>query len=102
MVDTDLTKLIVASIFFGLVLGMQESIYRAAVSEFAPVSLRGTAYGIFNAAYGVSLAVNGAVYGLLAELKPPFITVIFYIFITQTAAIIALLAVKSGIKYSSS
>jgi MFS family permease len=95
MVDTDLTKLIIASIFFGLVLGMQESIYRAAVSEFAPVSLRGTAYGIFNAAYGVSLAVNGAVYGLLAELKPPFITVIFYVFTLQIAAIALLLNVHS-------
>ena len=39
-----------------IMLGMQESIYRAAVSDLTPISIRGTAYGIFNTAYGAGIS----------------------------------------------
>lgn len=95
MVNADLPMLIIAAVFFGLVLGMQESIYRAAVSEFAPLSSRGTAYGIFNTVYGVGLLAGGAVYGLMASLTPPppFAAIILYVLATQIAAVILLLNV---------
>ncbi|MEM2971028.1 MAG: MFS transporter, partial [Candidatus Bathyarchaeia archaeon] len=48
MGGNELSIFMVALVFSGLVLGMQESVYRAAVSELTPVSSRGTAYGIFN------------------------------------------------------
>ncbi|MEM1563704.1 MAG: MFS transporter [Candidatus Bathyarchaeia archaeon] len=91
MANADLTMLIVAAAFFGLVLGMQESIYRAAVSGFAPISLRGTAYGIFNTAYGVGMLTGGAVYGLIAELKIPYVAVIAYVLLAQAVAVVLLL-----------
>jgi MFS family permease len=95
MVNSDLSIIMVAAIFFGLVLGMQESIYRAAVSQLAPISLRGTAYGIFNTAYGIGFLVSGAVFGLLIDFKISLITVLLYIFITQIIAIASLLSVRS-------
>ncbi|MGB9959822.1 MAG: MFS transporter [Candidatus Bathyarchaeales archaeon] len=95
LANADLPMLIIAAVFFGLVLGMQESIYRAAVSEFAPISSRGTAYGIFNTAYGVGMLASGAVYGLIATLKPPFILVVLYVLVTQAAAVILLLKAHS-------
>jgi len=98
MANADLTMLIVAAAFFGLVLGMQESIYRAAVSGFAPISLRGTAYGIFNTAYGVGMLTSGAVYGLMAQLNIPYLAVIAYVFITQAAAVALLLNAYSKTK----
>ena len=91
MANADLTMLIVAAAFFGLVLGMQESIYRAAVSGFAPISLRGTAYGVFNTVYGVGMLTSGAVYGLMVELKIPYLAVIAYVLITQTTAVVLLI-----------
>jgi MFS family permease len=91
MANADLTMLIVAAAFFGLVLGMQESIYRAAVAGFAPISSRGTAYGIFNTAYGVGLLAGGAAYGLMAELKIPYLAVIAYVLATQAVAVVLLL-----------
>jgi MFS family permease len=91
MANADLTMLIVAAAFFGLVLGMQESIYRAAVAGFAPISSRGTAYGIFNTAYGVGLLTGGAAYGLMAELKIPYLAVIVYVLVTQAFAVVLLL-----------
>ena len=98
MVGSELSTLIATAIVFGLVLGMQESIYRAAVSELAPISSRGTAYGIFNTAYGVGFLISGAVYGLLMELRTPFIFVIFYVLITQITATASLLSTRSKLK----
>jgi len=98
MFNAQLSTLIAATIVFGLVLGMQESIYRAAVSELTPVSSRGTAYGIFNTAYGVGFLISGAVYGLLMELRTPFIVAIFYVLITQITATASLLGTRSKLK----
>jgi len=98
MVGAELSTLIAAAIVFGLVLGTQESIYRAAVSELTPISSGGTAYGIFNTAYGVGFLISGALYGLLMELKPPFIAVIFYVSVTQIIATASLLSIRSELK----
>jgi MFS family permease len=95
MANSDLAMLVVAAAFFGLVLGMQESIYRAAVSGFAPISLRGTAYGVFNTAYGVGMLASGAVYGLMVELDIPYLAVIAYVLVTQAAAVVLLLNAHS-------
>jgi len=91
----DLSTLIMASIVFGLILGMQESIYRAAVSDLTPLSSRGTAYGIFNMSYGVGLFISGAIYGALMAYKLPFIVVVFYVLVVQIAAISSLLKARS-------
>ncbi len=98
MGGAELSTLIAAALVFGLVLGTQESIYRAAVSELTPISSRGTAYGIFNTAYGVGFLISGALYGLLMELKLPFIAVIFYVSVTQIIATALLLHIRSELK----
>jgi MFS family permease len=98
MLDAQLSTLIAAAVIFGLVLGMQESIYRAAVSELTPISSRGTAYGIFNTAYGVGFLISGTVYGLLIELRPPLIMVIFYALIMQITATALLLSIHSKVE----
>ena len=67
------TTLIIASIIFGVILGMQESIYRAAVADMVPLESRGLGYGIFNAAYGLGFLISGSIFGLLLDLNLPFI-----------------------------
>jgi MFS family permease len=98
MVGTELLTLFAAAIVFGFVLGMQESIYRAAVSELTAISSRGTAYGIFNTTYGVGFLISGVTYGLLIESASPFTIVVFYILITQIMATALLLSVRSEFK----
>ncbi len=49
----------------GTVLGLQETVERAAVADLAPVNVRGRAYGVFNGIYGLSLLLGGAVVGFL-------------------------------------
>lgn len=94
MIDSGLPMLVTASILFGIVLGMQESIYRAAVSEFTPISLRSTAYGIFNTAYGVGFLLSGVIYGLLMDFNAPFVVTLLFVILTQTAATITLLRTR--------
>ncbi len=87
LANTNIAAIIAAAVFFGLVLGMQESIYRAAVSEFAPITLRGTAYGIFNTAYGIGMLISGFVYGLFAAMNPPYWSMALYVVATQATAV---------------
>ena len=89
--NSGLLTLWVAAIFFGLVLGMHESVYRAAVSEFTPISSRGMAYGIFNTVYGIGFLVSGGLYGLFIALGAPFIFMICYVVAIQMVATYLLL-----------
>lgn len=89
-----LTGIIIACITFGLVLGMQESIYRAAVCELIPLGKRGTAYGIFNAILGFGTLVSGLVFGsLMSGAYPLFIMVLFALSL-QVAAVLCIIRVK--------
>ncbi|RLI43612.1 MFS transporter [Candidatus Bathyarchaeota archaeon] len=94
MGSSELSTITIAAVFAGLVLGMQESIYRAAVSELTPIYLRGTAYGIFNTAYGVGFLISGAIYGFLMDVNAPLFAVAIYTFVTQLIATVLLLKVS--------
>jgi MFS family permease len=52
---------------WGVVMGIQETIMRAAIADLTPVERRGFAYGVFNTAYGAGWGLGGAVMGLLYE-----------------------------------
>ena len=54
---------------WGVVMGVQETIMRAAVADLVPIERRGFAYGIFNTAYGTGWFLGGALMGLLYELS---------------------------------
>jgi len=56
---------------WGLGMGAQESVMRAAVAGMAPRQRRGTAYGIFNAGYGLAWFLGSALMGLLYDLSLP-------------------------------
>jgi MFS family permease len=52
---------------WGAVMGIQETIMRAAIADLTPVKRRGLAYGIFNTAYGGAWFAGGVVIGVLYE-----------------------------------
>ncbi|WP_025745823.1 MFS transporter [Kallotenue papyrolyticum] len=52
---------------WGVALGAQESIMRAALAGMVPAQRRGTAYGVFNAAYGVCWFLGSLTIGLLYD-----------------------------------
>ncbi|HXF62937.1 MAG TPA: MFS transporter [Caldilineaceae bacterium] len=58
---------------WGVGMGAQESILRAAVATMVPVDRRGAAYGVFNAAYGLSWFVGSLLIGILYDLSIPMV-----------------------------
>jgi MFS family permease len=96
-VEGGLSTILIASVFFGIVLGMQESIYRAAVTQFAPISSRGTAYGIFNTGLGVGFLISGGIFGLLYYNIDLTVTILFVV-ILQVVATIILIRVHQAVK----
>jgi MFS family permease len=83
------SNIVLAAITFGIILGMQESIYRAAISTLVPENQRGSAYGIFNAVYGVGNLISAPIFGYLIQSKMISLG-IYYTIIGQLLAIIAL------------
>lgn len=51
--------------FWGAALGVQESIVRAGVATLTPKAVRGTAYGIFDAAFGLAWLAGSLFMGML-------------------------------------
>ncbi len=85
-----LVGVIGACVVFGLVLGMQESIYRAAVCEFIPLWKRGTAYGVFNTVLGLGTLASGVVFGFFIDSGNSAIALVGFALLLQVSAIIAL------------
>jgi MFS family permease len=76
-------------VLWGIGMGVQESVLRAAVAEMAPLSRRGFAYGAFNTAYGVCWFAGSAAMGVLYSTSPPHLVV--FSICAQLAAIPLLL-----------
>ncbi|MCL5884094.1 MAG: MFS transporter, partial [Deltaproteobacteria bacterium] len=79
---------------WGVGMGAQESIIRAAVAGMAAREKRGTAYGIFNAAYGVSWFLGSAFMGLLYDVS--LHAVVVFAVVMQLGSIPLLLLVRKG------
>ncbi|MBI2584681.1 MAG: MFS transporter [Rhodospirillales bacterium] len=58
---------VIGMALWGIGMGAQESIMRAAIAGFAPADRRGTAYGIFNAVYGVAWFAGSVTLGALYD-----------------------------------
>lgn len=89
----DFNSILIAIVFFGVVLGMQESIYRAAIVDMASITKRGFAYGIFNTAYGGGFLLSGIIFGFFLDYQF-FIYAIIYTIIMQAVALLLLKRVK--------
>jgi MFS family permease len=64
------TGLVVGILLWGIGLGAQESILRAAVATLVPSHRRGTAYGLFNAGFGLAWFAGSVTMGLLYDRSP--------------------------------
>jgi MFS family permease len=62
-------------ILWGIGMGAQESIMRAAVAEMVAANRRGTAYGVFNTGFGVFWFAGSALMGALYDVSIPALIV---------------------------
>lgn len=79
---------------WGVGMGAQESIMRAAIAGFAPPDRRATAYGLFNAVYGVAWFVGSVTLGALYDWS--IMGLVAASVILQAAALPALLWLSGG------
>jgi len=56
-------------------MGAQESIMRAAIANMIPIERRASAYGVFNAGYGIFWFLGSALMGILYDLSIPMLIV---------------------------
>lgn len=83
-------EIILACILYGAVLGMQESIYRAAISNFVPLHRRGTAFGLFNIMLGLGTLLSGIVFGYFLDNSFPTIILFGFALLIQVCALLLL------------
>jgi MFS family permease len=62
---------VLGMVLWGVGLGAQESILRAAVATMVPAERRGTAYGLFSTGYGLAWFLGSAALGLLYDVSLP-------------------------------
>ena len=67
------TRVLTSIVLWGVVMGIQETIMRAAIADLTPMKRRGFAYGIFNTAYGASWFLGGALMGLFYDVSINYI-----------------------------
>ncbi len=82
-------------VFWGVGMGAQESIVRAAVATMVPTSLRGTAFGVFHLVYGVAWFAGSTLMGVLYDSSLPAL-IVFASAAQLLAVPLFLLAARSG------
>jgi MFS family permease len=80
---------------WGIGMGAQESIMRAAVSGMVSADRRGSAYGLFNAVFGIAWFAGSALMGFLYDQSVLWL-VIFSVFV-QLISLIFLFRIKSTV-----
>ncbi len=93
-----LPGVILACVSYGLVLGMQESIYRAAVTDIVSLGRRGSAYGFFNVMLGVGTFVSGVVFGYMLDAQVSPLLMLCFVVLVQMIAIAMLLGAGLGVR----
>ncbi|BCX02080.1 MAG: MFS transporter [Candidatus Roseilinea sp.] len=76
---------VVGMALWGIGMGAQESILRAAVAGMTHADRRGTAYGIFNTGYGIAWFLGSALMGVLYDASLP--ALIAFSVVVQLAAV---------------
>ncbi|MES1937417.1 MFS transporter [Salinisphaera hydrothermalis] len=74
----------VGAAVWGAAMGIHESTLRAAVADMIPAARRGTAYGVFTAAYGLAWLGGSTVIGALYDASLVAVTV--FVLVTQIVA----------------
>jgi predicted MFS family arabinose efflux permease len=62
-------------VLWGAIMGIHETIMRAAIADISPVERRGSAYGIFNTAYGAAWFLGSTAMGFLYEISVNYLIV---------------------------
>lgn len=90
------TCVIVGMILWGIGMGAQESVLRAMIANLVPQNKRGTAFGTFNALYGLFWFFGSVAIGYFYDFSIPLL--IAFSFLTQVLALILMIISYKKIK----
>ncbi len=62
-------------VLWGIGMGMQESVMRAAIAQLVPSEKRGSAYGVFNMGYGLFWFLGSALMGVLYDMSVMYLVI---------------------------
>ena len=79
---------------WGIGLGAQESIMRAAIAGMSPVERRGTAYGVFNTIFGVFWFIGSLTMGILYDIS--IVYLVIFSMIAQLASVPLFLLIRKS------
>ena len=79
---------------WGIGLGAQESIMRAAIAGMSPVQKRGTAYGVFNTIFGVFWFIGSLTMGILYDIS--ILYLVIFSMIAQLASVPLFLLIRKS------
>jgi MFS family permease len=85
-----------ATVLWGISMGGQETVLRAALADLTSIRKRGTAYGVFNTLYGGAWFAGSIVIGILYEMD--LVILISYTILMQGAALGAFLWLRRSIR----
>ncbi|MBN1432330.1 MAG: MFS transporter [Methanomicrobiaceae archaeon] len=94
--SSDYIFAIFSAVIWGCVMGIQETILRAAVADYTHISKRGTAYGVFNTIYGLSWFFGSVVIGFLYGIS--FTLVFAYVIFMEILSIPVFFLAKRGLE----
>ena len=75
-------------ILWGIVMGMQETVMRAAIADLTSLSKRGSGYGIFNTVFGLGWFFGGLMAGFLYDVSLNYL--FFYVIALEILALLPL------------
>ncbi len=86
---------LIGMVLWGIGMGAQESIMRAIVAGMVPMDRRSTAYGVFNAGFGLFWFLGSALMGVLYDLS--ILSLIVFSVAIQIASIPIFLAIRKKV-----
>jgi MFS family permease len=84
----------VGVILWGAVMGIHETIMRAAIADLTPIERRGSAYGIFNAFYGAAWFMGSTAMGFLYDRSIGQLTL--FVVVVEAIALSAFFLLRIG------
>lgn len=85
---------VISVILWGAVMGIHETIMRAAIADLSPIEHRGFAYGIFNTIYGASWLLGSTLVGLLYDLSIGYL--ILFVVVMEVISVPVFFLIKNS------
>jgi MFS family permease len=86
---------VISVVLWGAVMGIHETIMRAAIADLTPLERRGFAYGIFNTVYGAAWFFGSTIMGLLYDISISYL--ILFVILMEVLSLSVFFLFKKGI-----